>query len=125
MLPFYIFKRKNGYYKISFTDSETGLIVKQKSSHSKIYSEAFALANKWLCNGIPEGRIDARKKRQTTNSTQNNIDVNKLSNEEALELLKQLNEKFGLSVTEQAVEKNITAEQNEPAKHGLNCINRN
>lgn len=103
MLPFYISKRPNGYYRISFLDPETGLISKIKSSHSKDYATSVRIAKDWLFNGIPEERVNARKKGTPSllkKSSSKIPDVSKITNEEALQLLKQLNARFGISVEE-------------------------
>lgn len=78
------------------------MVITVKSSHSKNYDEAVSIANKWYYTGIPEGRVDARKSSTLHKKTSlKNSDVDNLSNEEALELLKKLNARFGLNVESQ------------------------
>lgn len=108
MLPFYITKRTNGYYFIRFLDAETGLVYKTKSTHSKDYAESLRIANEWLYKGVPKERINASKRKHpkkifSKNTSSSLPDVSKISNEEALQLLKQLNARFGISTERHAM----------------------
>jgi len=56
--PFYLDKQKNGYFRVRFVDSVTGLRGTGKSTHKKTYNEALAVVLDWMKEGIPDMRIN-------------------------------------------------------------------
>lgn len=62
MRLFYLTPYPNGYIRVRFVDPATGLPGTAKSTHKKDKDEALAVVYDWIKNGVPEERVNARKK---------------------------------------------------------------
>ena len=95
MQSFYLSKNQDGYYRVRFSDPNTGKLTVAKSTHTKNKNEATIIACRWLENGIPQSKSCDRVINNKNNNALNlNSIVERLSQEEALRLVSLINAKF-------------------------------
>jgi integrase len=100
MRQFYLSKNNSGYYNVRFLNPETGAKTISKSTHTKDKMEAAVIAAGWLMDGIPKARSNSRAFSAATNKVSINLlnIQNQLNQNQALELIKLLSDKFQLEV---------------------------
>ena len=85
MQSFYLSKNQDGYYRVRFSDPNTGKLTVAKSIHTKNKNEATIIACRWLENGIPQSKSCDRVINNKNNNALNlNSIVERLSQDEAL-----------------------------------------
>ena len=106
MQPFYLSKNQSGYFKVYFVNTETGKVIRTKSTHSKNKFEANMLASKWACEGLPEKRTSPSLAFNTQTTEFSGLDLNfvanKVTQNEALKLIDLLNSRFNFGQTQEA-----------------------
>lgn len=129
MRPFYIDKNKYGYYRVRFTDEETGQISFAKSTHTKDYAEALKVVTKWMGAGVPVGQITSLVRSREVIPVKQKILLNTISSEinkpnafpqeMALIMLSRLAEKFGIDLS------SAVAASSTPAVQAVQLIQNN
>ena len=113
MQPFYLSKNQSGYFKVYFVNTETGKVIRTKSTHSKNKFEANMLASKWACEGLPEKRTSPSQAFNTQSPEFSGLDLNfvanKVTQDEALKLIKLLNSRFNFSQIPAATDPSISS----------------
>ena len=104
MQSFYLSKNQDGYYRVRFSDPNTGKLTVAKSTHTKNKNEATIIACRWLENGIPQSKSCDRVINNKNNNTLNlNSIVERLSQDEALRLVSLINAKFNFQTVTKTV----------------------
>ena len=104
MQSFYLSKNQDGYYRVRFSDPNTGKLTVAKSTHTKNKNEATIIACRWLENGIPQGKSCDRVINNKNNNALNlNSIVERLSQDEALRLVSLINAKFNFQTVTKTV----------------------